>query len=109
MNEPSLEIFDMLILSGAVELAGIDSSNGEFLYSITKEMANVLPELYEKHLQDVNNKIMSLWQEGFLEVQLLDNSPMVTLTDKAFDPKELSRISVSSLEYLNEIKRLLQE
>jgi hypothetical protein len=50
---------------------------------------------------------MNLWQDGFLEVDLLDSNPMVTLTNKAFNLEELKKMDSESLECLNEIKRVL--
>jgi hypothetical protein len=50
---------------------------------------------------------MNLWQDGFLNVDLMDSNPLVTLTEKAFDVKELSKMDIESLECLNEIKRVL--
>jgi hypothetical protein len=107
MNEPSPEIFDMLILNGAIEVVGIDPISGEFLYSMTEKMIDIMPEIYQEHLNQVNNHIMNLWQDGFLEVNLLDPSPMVTLTEKSFNLEELKKMDSESLEYLNEIKRVL--
>jgi hypothetical protein len=107
MNEASPEIFDMLILNGAIEVVGVDPISGEFLYSMTEKMIDIMPEVYQEHLNQVNNQIMNLWQDGFLEVDLLDPNPMVTLTKKAFNLEELKKMDSESLECLNEIKRVL--
>lgn len=107
MNEPDPEIFDMLLLSGAIEVSSIDPISGEFLYSMTDKMNELMPELYEEHMNEVNNHIMALWEDGFLKIDLFDTNPMVLLTEKAFDLKELLKMDLESLEYLNEIKRLL--
>lgn len=107
MSDPSPEIFDMLILNGAIEVVGIDPVSGEFLYSMTEKMINIMPEIYQEHLNQVNSQIMSLWQDGFLDVDLLDSNPLVTLTDKAFNVEELNKMDIESFECLNEIKRVL--
>jgi hypothetical protein len=107
MSDPTPEIFDMLILSGAIEVVGIDPITNEFLYSMTEKMIDIMPEIYNEHINQLNNQIMNLWQDGFLNVDLLDSNPVVTLTDKAFDIKELSKMDLESLECLNEIKRVL--
>ena len=107
MSDPTPEIFDMLILSGAIEVVGIDPITNEFLYSMTEKMIDIMPEIYNEHINQLNNQIMNLWQDGFLNVDLLDSNPVVTLTDKAFDVKELSKMDIESLECLNEIKRVL--
>jgi hypothetical protein len=107
MNEPDPEIFDMLLLNGAIEVSSIDPISGEFLYSMTDKMNELMPELYEEHMNEVNGQIMALWEDGFLKIDLFDTNPMVVLTEKAFDIKELLKMDTESLEYLNEIKRLL--
>jgi hypothetical protein len=107
MNEPSPEIFDMLILNGAIEVVGIDPTSGEFLYSMTEKMSDIMPEIYQEHMNQVNNQIMNLWQDGFLSVDLLEANPLVTLTDKAFDQEKLNKMDRESYECLNEIKRVL--
>ncbi len=107
MSEEYPDIFDMLILNGAIEVVGIDPISGEFLYSMTEKMIEIMPEVYEEHMHEVNNQIMKLWQEGFVSVDLLDENPTVNLTDKAFDQKELAKMDPESLEFLREIKRVL--
>ncbi len=107
MSEEYPDIFDMLILNGAIEVVGVDPISGEFLYSMTEKMIEIMPEVYEEHMHEVNNQIMKLWQEGFVSVDLLDENPMVNLTDKAFDQKELAKMDPESLEFLREIKRVL--
>ena len=107
MSEDYPDIFDMLILNGAIEVVGLDPISGEFLYSMTEKMIEVMPEVYQEHVNYVNNQIMGLWEDGFITVDLLDENPMVNLTDKAFMPEELLKMSTESLECLNEIKRVL--
>ncbi len=109
MNEPDAEIFDMLLLTGAIEVSSIDPISGEFLYSMTDKMIELMPEVYEEHMNEVNSQIMVLWENGFLKIDLFDTNPMVILTEKAFDIKELMKMDLESLEYLNEIKRLLSK
>jgi hypothetical protein len=107
MSDPIPEIFDMLILNGAIEVVGIDPISNEFLYSMTEKMIDIMPEIYQEHVNQLNNQIMNLWQDGFLNVDLLDSNPVVTLTDKAFDVEELKKMDLESFECLKEIKRVL--
>jgi uncharacterized PurR-regulated membrane protein YhhQ (DUF165 family) len=58
-------IIDELILTGALEIAGIDSTTGEFLYSVTPKLKDIMPELYQEHIDNVNKDIMALWEHGF--------------------------------------------
>lgn len=100
-------IMDFLILNGALEIAGVDASTGQFLYQFTPKLKEVMPELYHEHLNYVNSEIMSLWQRGYLEVNFMEDNPVVMLSPKAVDPNEISKLSNDEQWSLNEIKRLI--
>jgi hypothetical protein len=108
MSEPEEDIINKLILDNALEVVGIDKSNGEFLYAFTPKIKEVMPELYKDHLNTVNSEIMILWEKGFLNVDFFEEDPVVTLTDKAFIKEEVGRLSKQELWSLEEIKRLLK-
>jgi hypothetical protein len=107
MDKDNPNIFDILVLNGAIELAGVDPISGEFLYSMTEKMIDIMPEVYEEHLNEVNKQIMGLWEEGFITIDLFDENPLVNITAKALDEEELVKLDPESLGYLNEIKRVL--
>ena len=58
---------------GAIREAGLDE-NGEILFEIdevrTKELA---PELWESHMQYVDNSLIELYQDGLLDVEYDEN------------------------------------
>ena len=64
-------IIDDLILQGALEVAGIDSKTGEFLFSVTPKLQEIMPDLYEEHLNSVNQGIMALWEMDLLILILM--------------------------------------
>jgi len=99
---------DYLLLKGGLQVAGVDSKTGEFLYTFTPKIKEIMPELYHEHLNHVNNEIMALWEKGFVDIDLMSENPIVTLTPKALDPKEISRLSPSDQWSIEEIKRLLK-
>jgi hypothetical protein len=102
------KIIDQLLLENALEVVGIDDSNGEFLYSFTNKIKDVMPDLYEDHLNFVNSEIMTLWEKGYLDIDFLEENPTVRLTEKAVDKEELSKLKTQELWSLEEIKRLLK-
>ncbi len=63
--DPIDQTIDELILSGAVEIAAIDSITGEPLYSFSPKIKEVMPKLYEQHMTEVNRDIMALWKRVF--------------------------------------------
>ena len=106
MNPPSIED---LILAGAVEVAGIDSTTGEFLYQFTDKLKDVLPDLYKAHIANVHNEVMFFFEHGFVDIlDMTEQNPVVKLTPKAFDENELSKLLPEHLYALNEIKRILK-
>jgi len=98
---------DYLLLNGGLQVAGIDSS-GEFLYTFTPKIQELMPKLYEEHINDVNKNILKLWEMGFLEMNLMENDPTITISKKSLDIKQISNLSADDQWHLNEIKRLLK-
>jgi uncharacterized radical SAM superfamily protein len=96
-----------LILSGALEAAGIDAETGEPLYSFTTKLKAVSPELYKEHLDFVNAEIMGLWEQGFVEIDLLSENPVVKLTNKSLNSDEVNKLSKQQKWSLLEIKRVM--
>lgn len=102
-------MIDFLILNNALEVAGIDSKTGEMLYSFTPKLKEIMPELYKQHINHVNTEIMHLWENGFVNVNLLEDNPLVTLTPKAFDTEAISRLPEQARWGLEEMKRLMKK
>jgi hypothetical protein len=107
MNNEEDAFIDDLILAGALEIAGIDDRNGEFLYSITNKMKDLMPDLYEEHINHINEEIMKLWEKGFVNVDMMQSDPIVTVTRKAYDVVEVSKLSKDEIWSLEEIKRMM--
>ena len=101
------ELIEELILKGALEVVGFDSDNKELLYSITEKMKEVMPEIYEDHMNFVNKGMLDLWEKGFININMFEEDPTVTLTEKASDKRELSKLTKEEYWSINELKRLL--
>ena len=106
MSDEEDSLIDDLILAGGLEISGIDERNGEFLYTITNKMKDLMPELYEEHLAHVNEEIMKLWEKGFVNVDMMSDDPIVTITQKAYNIIEVSKLSKEEVWSLEEIKRV---
>lgn len=105
MDDKEQKIIDMLVLSGALEMSGI-SESGEILYNFTNKLKEVMPDLYEEHMNFVNSEMMALWEKGFIDIDLLSADPKVRLTDMSFNTEEMSRLTDSQRWSLEEIKRI---
>ena len=103
------EMIEKLILEGALEVAGVDSENGSLLYSFTPKIEQVMPELYHDHLNRVNAEILSLWERAYVNIDFLAKEPIVTLTDKSFDPAEMSKLRKQDVWAIEELKRLTRK
>ena len=71
MNSDENEMIEKLILEGGLEVAGLDSENGSFLYSFTPKIKELMPELYNDHLNRVNSEILSLWERAYVDIDFL--------------------------------------
>lgn len=99
------DIMNDLILKNAIQFSGVDEK-GDILYSFTPKIKEIMPDLYEHHLNYVNLEIMNLWQKGFLEIDLMSQDPVVRLSNKAFT-EDIQSLSDEEKSSLNEIKRVL--
>jgi hypothetical protein len=79
------DFIDNLILSGALEIVGIEEGTGEILYGFTDKLAEVDPKLHAKFVDHFHEDMMVLWQNGFVTMDVTELNPMVNLTQKAFD------------------------
>jgi hypothetical protein len=107
MNDEN-KIIDYLILNNAMEIVGVDSDTGEFLYMFTNKLKEVMPELYAEHVNHVNKEIMRLWEKGIVDINFMDNDPIVTIAEKALIEEELNGLSKEDLFAIEEIKRVLK-
>ena len=108
MDNNEDELIKNLILEGALEVAGLDSETGEFLYTVTPKMQEVMPDMYEDHITQVNRDILNLWEKGYVNVDFLSPNPMVTISAKGLDKNEISKLTKPEIWALEEVKRLLK-
>lgn len=107
MDEIEDKIIEDLIISGALQFAGIDEQTGEMLYSFSNEIKTIMPELYNEHLKNVNKDIMFFWEQGYLDVDLFEDNPTVSLTNKGINEENLEALTNDQKRSFNEIKRVL--
>jgi hypothetical protein len=104
---PEDEMLEFLILQNALEVAGVDPRNGEFLYSFTPKIKEVMPELYKDHLDSINKEVMNLWEKGFVSLDLLQEDPTIRITSKALQIESIEELSQEEQWCLAEVKRVL--
>lgn len=109
MSSDENKMIEKLILEGGLEVAGVDSEDGSLLYSFTSKIKELMPELYNDHLNRVNSEILSLWERAYVDIDFLAKEPVVTLTDKSFDPVEMSKLRKQDVWAIEELKRLTRK
>lgn len=92
MQDNSEEYLEYLILNGYVEVAGIDDTNGEFLYSFTDFAKQNIPDLENDLTEEFYKIVVYLWEHGFLSMDFTDDSPLVTILPKALDEEEVNKL-----------------
>jgi hypothetical protein len=107
-NYDDSEMINKLILDGGLEVAAMDNDTGEMLYSFTPKIKEIMPELYQEHMHNVNSEVMNLWEKGFINLDLFQKDPVITLTLKALNKDEVKSLSKQERWSLFEIVRLLQ-
>lgn len=98
---------EKMILEGALEVAGVDEETGEFLYTFTEKMKDINPELYHAQRTHFSKEMMYLWQNGFIEMDVTLNDPVVRLTYKALDKKEVDSLDENIRTTLLEVVRVI--
>lgn len=103
MHDDSDEIIEQLILEGSIEIAGIDSATGQFVYSFTKDAKEKNPGLYNSVQEDFYNNMMYLWQNGIIEMDISSDNPLVKPTAKIYDKQLIESLPLSVLHTLHYI------
>jgi hypothetical protein len=103
------EIIEELILNGALEVCGIDIDTGEPLYNFTSKLESANPELHNEFFSYFHNDVMSLWGLGYIDMDVTDVNPIVTLTQKAIDKSEILKLDKGMQYTLKEIIRIVEQ
>jgi hypothetical protein len=103
----SADKIEELILSGALEVSGIDIDTGDMLYNFTDKLKDISPELFKDMSNYISTETMFLWAEGFLDIDITEKNPMVRLTKKALDDAEVSKLPKEKQYTLKEIIRII--
>jgi hypothetical protein len=90
MNE---ELIERLILEGAIEVSGIDSETGNFLYQFTDKIFEIVPALHQAIMNDFENEITFFWSLGILNMDVTQDNPIVTLTPLAFEKNVIDSLT----------------
>jgi len=57
---------------GAVQLEGVDE-NGEIIYSVSESAKEIAPELWESHVEYIDNALIDLYESGLITIDYDEN------------------------------------
>jgi len=101
------QIIDDLILEGGLEVAGVDPETGEMLYFFTPKVKELMPDLYNDHLNFINDELMALWEKGYVDIDFFKDDPLISLNEKAYNQEEVNRLSKQEKWSIQELKRVV--
>lgn len=96
------EMLESLILEGVVEFAGLDS-DGEMLYAFSPNLKETHPILHEMINAIHMSEIYTLWELGFLSMDVTRENPLVKITEKALDEEQVENLDKNLRHALLEI------
>ena len=101
-------IMEELILQGAAAFSGM-SKDGEMLYEFTSKLKEVRPDIYQQVLKWQRSEIEILWALGFLQMDVMQENPLISLTEMAFDEEAVGSLSTDLSLALTDIIRALSD
>lgn len=104
-NFPDDKYFEKLILDGIIEPSAIDMDTGEMLYEFTSYAMESMPDLKRQADEEFHSFIMFFWENGFISMNVMLDSPTVTITPKALDKDEVAKLPK---EYQSMLKVILE-
>lgn len=97
------EMIDALILQGALEIEGIDPDSGQMVFSMTDKMQEIAPDIYREFEETLYKTVLSLWEKGFVNMNVMDDEPVVSPTEFALDRNTWRPLSAEELNVMKTI------
>lgn len=97
------DLIDALILEGALEIEGIDQESGQMIFSVTEKMKEIAPDIYNEFEETLYKTVLSLWENGFINMNMMDERPTVSPTEYALDRNTWKGLSAEELHVMNTI------
>lgn len=102
-------VIDELILSGGLEVAGLDPETNEPLYQFTDKLKETNPDVAASIQELFHMHIMALWERGFVNLNPMEENPMVTITEFALDEDAIQTLHPDLRRTLFMIMARMQE
>jgi hypothetical protein len=108
MDDYSKEIEELVFL-GAFEFYAFDEETMEPLYKPTEKLKYINPKLHEDITLYFSETTTTLWQKGFIDMDITIEDPIVKLAEKSFNKEELLKLDKNERVVMGEISRVLSQ
>jgi hypothetical protein len=89
---------------GAIKFLGFSDQDNEPLYIITPEMNEISPELNLELKHQFQHLILTLWEKGVIDVDWLEDDPIVHLAESTMDDEKVNLLSSSEKLLISNLK-----
>lgn len=108
-DEEISKMIDNMVLSGYIEIDGIDSESGEFLYRVNPKLYEEIPDLEQRLQNAFLDEIYNLWTKGILSMDATKANPIISLTESAFDEKRVAELTVEERHTLFVVMQAMRQ
>lgn len=108
-DEEVNKMIERMVLSGYLEIDGIDSESGEFLYRVSPELYEEIPDLEERLQSAFLDEVYNLWVKGMVNMDTTEINPVVSLTENAFDEKKVAELTMEERHTLFVVMQAMRQ
>jgi len=109
LPEGNQDLIDTLILEGALVISGVDSDTGDIVYTFTDKLKEMAPDLYDGFIEMIQQSVMSLWEKGFVNMNVTEQNPKVSLTKMTLNKEAWNILNDTEIQTIKALMRALGE
>jgi hypothetical protein len=92
---------ELLLEHGLIEIYGVDPITKEITYTMTAKCQEVMPELFQEHLNHINQVAFDLWEKGYIEMNFDENgTPLVMLKPLDYEKDVFPLINYDEVNFI---------
>ena len=104
MEDKELEELISQFVDDGLLIKHWDDNRKEYVYEVSVRAKEEAPELWEMHIKDLQRGLHRMWQKDFVDITFSEHGyteDKILLTEKAFDPVELNKLSKDDRKYIS--------
>jgi hypothetical protein len=92
---------EMLLEHGLIEIYGVDPITEDITYTMTQKCQELMPELFQEHMNHINQLAFDLWEKGYIEMTFdKEGTPLVMLKDLDYEKDVFPSISFDEINFI---------